>query len=837
MPLVYSKPPKEHALEKIKTEVRIKQEPSDDNGDTSSNSTRSSPVTEEDWSIEDEEMPNREIKKVFFKPKPIKQELLDDEYLPEEQPAQQAIIDVKDDNQEEIEFFQLAAEDSLEYQYLAAIKHGDVEELTKILQSTQKFNFHALDELGYTGWKLAVDSFLSIDIIEILLQYITDKQIIFNDLAGYNPLIDLVKVASEGKASSLGERYSRHAVNFAQKLIEQQPNLVGYQDKQGNTPLHYLATYNSLGDAKLKIAQMLMDNQVNYNLINKEGETPLFLAVQNNNKELFKILMRKTRDISYRLPAYINGLLGNNEREKFYHYIWMLPKEVYNKEIFKNFFPGLANNAAVEKKFMQPPKTTQATKRAAPDNGTVSPAAKRPRIQPNRFNEMPVQVARVSPHTISDSNEVLQLINKVNIDEKENKKIIDKILKGIQNNIRLLSDSNLVDGHGNNILQIVVKYGNFSQVKTLLSNGNIDLEHVDNFGQTALMYAVANGKTSVPELLKSLSQQENSKIRNHLQITDKQGNTMLHCIANEKSLRPHWSGSTHCDQPLMLLIRKVFNKEQLEEYGLIKNDDGKTAAELAKINLKHKTVIADLEELLPAEYRNNNVQQPLVGRQIKSEICDDQKNQVNELLYFIEQKLPQGTNLLNHFGVARHPFHLVVQYGTDGQILKLLNHCNINFNQVDHNGNSLLMTLMSYNKERFADILLSNIYRQAGMLAVKRHLLVQNRYNDTILHYLGVRYSSELSKVLSQYIKKFLCREELLDYLSVKNVNGVDLLSYPNLCTRSPELFTDLQKLIEQTNPQPLCFSYEALSDNTKYPEASSSSSSFMSILGVNHSP
>src|SRR3989339_416824 len=69
-------------------------------------------------------------------------------------------------------------------------------------------------------------------------------------------------------------------------IIQIDPNYLQFKDKKGNGLLHYAVEKNAL-----LCAQLLIDQQININLQNNYGATPLFCAVKKDNIELTRLLI------------------------------------------------------------------------------------------------------------------------------------------------------------------------------------------------------------------------------------------------------------------------------------------------------------------------------------------------------------------------------------------------------------------------------------------------------------------------------------------------------------------------------------------------------------------
>ena len=62
-------------------------------------------------------------------------------------------------------------------------------------------------------------------------------------------------------------------------------------DNTGSSLLHYAARGNSI-----EVANLLLDNYINLNIVNSKGETPLFEAVSRGELGFCKVLCRYNAD-------------------------------------------------------------------------------------------------------------------------------------------------------------------------------------------------------------------------------------------------------------------------------------------------------------------------------------------------------------------------------------------------------------------------------------------------------------------------------------------------------------------------------------------------------------
>jgi ankyrin repeat protein len=64
---------------------------------------------------------------------------------------------------------------------------------------------------------------------------------------------------------------------------------VNTKDKDGNTPLMWVASFGSVG-GDLDVVEMFLDQGAEVNAKNKKGETPLTWAARQGNEEVARLL-------------------------------------------------------------------------------------------------------------------------------------------------------------------------------------------------------------------------------------------------------------------------------------------------------------------------------------------------------------------------------------------------------------------------------------------------------------------------------------------------------------------------------------------------------------------
>ena len=93
-----------------------------------------------------------------------------------------------------------------------------------------------------------------------------------------------------------------------QKLINIGYDINAVNGSSGDTPLHLAIEHN-----KSNIITVLLNNNVDINIKNKEGKYPLHIAVEKNNIEIFKKLLNKDSNVNY--DNYLNIAVASDNME------------------------------------------------------------------------------------------------------------------------------------------------------------------------------------------------------------------------------------------------------------------------------------------------------------------------------------------------------------------------------------------------------------------------------------------------------------------------------------------------------------------------------------------
>lgn len=89
------------------------------------------------------------------------------------------------------------------------------------------------------------------------------------------------------EVNSLHYAVSINEKNYVLDLVKDEPNLASQLNKEGLTPLHIAVKTNSLTSL-----EVMLDNKINPNLKNADGMTPLVYAIKNNKSKAVKMLLR-----------------------------------------------------------------------------------------------------------------------------------------------------------------------------------------------------------------------------------------------------------------------------------------------------------------------------------------------------------------------------------------------------------------------------------------------------------------------------------------------------------------------------------------------------------------
>lgn len=126
-------------------------------------------------------------------------------------------------------------------------------------------------------------------------------------------------------------------------LIKNKPQLINVKNNNDNTVLHELCSTGYLIGLK-KILKLKNITDVNLNVKNTEGNTPLHIAIYNNQKDIVKLLIDNGADLS--INNYYNRcpedeilkfmpLIGNYILDKKCDIIYMIPSKI-NKKFITN---------------------------------------------------------------------------------------------------------------------------------------------------------------------------------------------------------------------------------------------------------------------------------------------------------------------------------------------------------------------------------------------------------------------------------------------------------------------------------------------------------------------
>ncbi len=368
-------------------------------------------------------------------------------------------------------------------------------------------------------------------------------------------------------------------------LIENNANSQ-IKDKNGDTPLHL-----ALRHGFPEIAKLLIENNVDSQIKDKNGDTPLHLALRHGFPEIAKLLIENNAAIQlqdvegktalhlaleYGFPEIAKLLIENNAAIQ-------LQDTKGNTALhlaLKYGFPEIAkllveSNAAIQLQDVE----GNTVLHLALEYGF--PEIAKLLIE----NNADIQAEDI------DGNTTLHLALKHRFPE------IAKLL--IENNADIKSE----DIDDNTALHLALKYG-FPEIAELLIKNNVDIQIKNKEGSTALHLALGNG---LPEIAKLL-------IENNvdIQVKNREGNTALH-LAIQKHFTPIVKTIIHNSEDLLVkdkngnnplhlaviynyidLVVLLINSNVKESLINDKNNAGKTPSRLSK-ELRQAEIYALLE--------------------------------------------------------------------------------------------------------------------------------------------------------------------------------------------------------------------------------------------------
>lgn len=98
---------------------------------------------------------------------------------------------------------------------------------------------------------------------------------------------------SKGDDDTVFKHVTAGDVEKLEKLIDENPSLIGKKDEDGDTPLHLAAE-----EGQVKIAKLLISKGAKINGKSKSKETPIHLAVEKGHLEMVRLLIKKGADVN-----------------------------------------------------------------------------------------------------------------------------------------------------------------------------------------------------------------------------------------------------------------------------------------------------------------------------------------------------------------------------------------------------------------------------------------------------------------------------------------------------------------------------------------------------------
>ncbi|ORX86697.1 ankyrin [Anaeromyces robustus] len=645
------------------------------------------------------------------------------------------------------------------------------------------------------------------NIHEIIPKLITDKNINMKNKNGYTPLmIAIFKRNYECIKSLLSSKYNLD-INMIDKngntplmmTIMEYEDLSEFMDlfiekgankdlvnKNNDTALH-IACKNNLNEVIPKLI-----TEKNINMKNKDGYTPLMIAINERNYECIKTLLSN----KYNLDINIVDKKGNTplmmtimKDEDISEFIDLFIEKGTNKDLInKNQSSALHiackyNNYKIISKLITEKNINMKNK----DGYTPL------MIAINNKNYECIKSLLSSKHNLD--------INIVNNDG--NSPLMMALMKYEEDLSRLIdlfikkgSNKDLVNKNQSSILHIACENNLNEVIPKLITEKNINIKNKD--GYTPLMIAINNKNY---ECLKSLL---SSKYNLDINTVDKNGNTpLINAIINFKDLSEHIdlfiekgankdlinknkSTALHiaCENNLNEVIPKLITEKNIN----MKNKDGYTPIMIAinKKNKNDKKNIKSIIELLSStqfnEYYKTNNNNDLIS--ILTFLLDQhvENDKVYEILipniYFGIKQFKKLLNKIinnNSFikaiikcGISIHennknknitsPLIYSVCKNYFDLSKSILNNYQGRVNEVDENNNYCLFHTMEKEKEDYF-----NLFLESGKIDFEK----TNSEDLNPLEYsLKLKKTDMTKKLLKKYIEKY-----------EKNNNNYELLN------------------------------------------------------------
>jgi len=552
--------------------------------------------------------------------------------------------------------------------------------IDRIVKDSNTYHFYSLNKEKETALSLAIKN----NNDEIIKYFIDEMKGLKNTLVPNYWLTDMNKPRI--KAMELNSAIQYGKAYLVKHLIEtytlNKISIINIKDINGKYPLFVAISKNNMTIVELLINHAL-NNNININVIDDNGYTPLTFSYLNNYKDIFYYLLDKLGGISQSDESYKSVLMYAIKKEDDRDV-----KLIINNS--ENIDLSDAIDFAIRKKYYK--------------------------ILDIFFNDTNYFV---NENNRWESSKIISVIQN-NFDIKDKEKMINFfIYKGV--------NVNSTDREGNSALIYAIKDEYPTIVHKLIEYG-ANIHNKNKQGETAIEYVKESNSVikdmiesvshiNITEKLKELNRYIRQSDKESVQIFIHDNKYISHIIINAKDI-----GETY---PLFTAFneRKLLIFKYLLDCGAncnIKNDDGISLLSLAIRNDRNEiveSIFSNPENKINILERDYDGDCPLFEALKKKKVIDCMSKLVD---YGIDKGIDM--DVIDNNGDTP----LTYMYkNSKGQFKFFLDRESFNINQKDASGKSVLFYIIDNDDIEFAEDAISK----------GADINVKNSFNDTVLDY------------------------------------------------------------------------------------------------------